>query len=290
VGVNVVFSIWNGTGFGGYLVVTEDHQTNLILSANVQVTAFTYRGENWSGYEMGGSIDFTNPVWQSTADWTVPTADENPQGWCDATKSPYGCDFGVWTGLTHFSHGGSGGAGTGIAQTGSRSFVPCQTVSGQWQCTRTYQLWYQFWPADTYAIPCQTINNGDSIHAYVTNQAINPGGNSSKYNLMISDNTLSVSCSVSNRSFAIGNTYFGEFIGEIGGAYRLAKFSPVTTTGYVYYSGSSHGIYTPYNNGWYNPYVMSLCILFGGCFTNTAIGSVNTNNAFTQTWQSSQGP
>ncbi len=288
ISVNVVFARVNSTGFTGYVVVSENPSQTEVNSVTLQQQTFRASGYqrssiNWSGYQFAGALDNgTTAVWEAIADWAVPTVSTPYSGACQSTN----CDYAVWIGLTHDQSGAAG-----IAQTGSDGQV--NSLGGA-----TYQLWYEFYPNN--AVFCFNMGGpGDSIHAYVLNQAVNPGGNSNLYNILVSDNTQGQSCSVPNQNFgSMGTPHLGNFIGErakIGGVRAtLAQFTSYSMSGSIYYSGSTTGIYTPYSNGWYTQFSMVNAGSQNTCSgqplgSNICVSAVNTSNSFTQTWVTSQG-
>lgn len=291
--VNVVFSASNSKRFAGYLVATEDAGLTRVLnvsSQNGNPSMTAYNTHLWAGYEVAGSSDTTNSVWESLATWNIPAANEPYTDACDnVTKS--NCDLGVWTGLVNVA-GGNGSGRYLLAQGGTESWLGCKTSGGVYKCASHYYLWYQFPNKENVSVRCSLngIDSGDAISAYVLNQG-ETGANSSIYNLQVSDTTANKACTVSNFGFKMGVPHYAEFELEWPYGFRLPKFSSFTLTGNLYYSGSVRGMYTPYTNGWYNVYTMRNCLEPGSspCYTDVTPGSVSSSNGFTLTWSSSSG-
>ncbi|HEV2139339.1 MAG TPA: hypothetical protein VGR53_10915 [Nitrososphaerales archaeon] len=276
--VNIVFQLKNATGSAGYAIVEESPLTDSIFKVTLQQhnPSASTGSDSWSGYEMTGNADGTVAVYESIASWSIPTVSQ-PYG--TACQTPAYCDLSVWPGLVRKAGGTSG-----IAQTGSDSKLFCTSVCG----LPSANLWYEFFPQQSTEVDCNDYASpGDSVQAYVLNQGWN-GGSTSLWNLQITDNTISQSCTVTGYSFNIGVPLLAEFLTErpkIGGAYsNLLQFNQFSITGNMYYSGATRGIYGPYSNGWYTLYVMEAC---HSTPPNITTGAVTSTNTFTQTYDNS---
>ena len=302
--VNIVFNLKNASGWAGYAVATEDnastHVVNVTLQQhNLENGNYRYEGAA-SGYEFTGNADGTTKVFEAIGSWSVPTVPmQQPSG--DCVTAPY-CALSAWIGLVHVPGGCPLGddcsgsqvyTGEGIAQTGSETDIACFSDGS---CTvPSASLWYEFWPNPE--VDCSgnlgfQVNMGDSIHAYMLNQGWD-GGNDGLWNLQITDNRSGNACTVTDHPFNFNGApipYLAEFIAETpknptcGCITLLPQFDQFDTSGNMYYGGSAQGIYVPYTNGWWTKYVMEAC---GSPPPNVSVGSVNSANTFTQSWNNS---
>jgi hypothetical protein len=106
--LNVVFArSSNQEGPVTKLVVTEDPRSTMVYNVTLQeelTSAYTTSNYCcWSSYEFTGNSGGTNPVYEATASWTVPTANVPSQG-CSFVH----CDLAIWPGLENQQGGGSG--------------------------------------------------------------------------------------------------------------------------------------------------------------------------------------
>lgn len=276
--VNIVFQLRNATENAGYVIVRENPEANQVVGVSIQVSSGTATTNTyWSGYEMAGNADDTTYVYESIADWSIPSVSQPYSGACTGGLI---CSVLVWPGLVRTT-----GGGTGVAQAGTESNLTCGSVS----CIAGYNMWYEFYPQEGMRIICNSHSgSGDSIEAYVLNQGIT-GGNTSLWNLEITDSTIDQSCTVTGHADSgIGTPRLAEFLLERpseGLSFAtLPKFTTVAVSGSMYYGGSAKGIYTPYSNGWYTQYVMK-----NSGYTNINTTAVGSSNSFSETYNTGQG-
>jgi hypothetical protein len=278
--VNVVFQLKDSRGAEGIAIAKEDPTFSAVENVTLQQhnpRAIT-NSTNWSGYDFWAPSEAA--VYESLADWTIPAVSQPYTGACNTTNPPGGpdCALAVWPGLTNDESGLDG-----IAQTGTMStYYTNFSGSGN-----TYYLWYEFYPQQSSLVNClQTgVHSGDSISAYVLNLGYN-GGSTSSWNLAVTDNTISQSCTVTGYSFTLTNgatPRYGNFIAETpleGSTYAtVPSFSAFNWGGSIYYGGSANGIYTPYSNSAYaNFQIQRTCT--GTTYTEVYPGTVSSSNLF----------
>jgi hypothetical protein len=274
--VNVVYSLYNDTGYVKNVVFTEDPELTKVIEVSEHVGkkfGGAIASENWSGYEFKGSSSASTFIYEAKATWSVPEVSEPEDFFCFFAH----CDVSTWPGLADTA----GATNDHLAQAGTNSGIYC--TAG---CSFYYYAWYEFLPAAS--VDCMDVNADDSITTTVTNKA-KTGGSSSRYDISVVDTTISESCSVTNHLYsAMTAPKYAPFISErptfFGGLSRLPEFDSVTmSSGSIYYSGSSKSISTPYSNGWYNEYVM-----LNDGNENIDVGGVS-GGTFTQTYLTSDG-
>ncbi len=232
---------------------------------------------------MFGNSAATNPVYEVTASWNVPSVTA-PSGGCS-----FICDLSIWPGMTAQDEGGSCTSPC-LIQAGTDSCIApgseCQAFPGE----NNYDAWWELLgssnPGTQY---CQNfpVKASDSMFVDIYNEAAG-GGNVNQYEIYIDDFTSGLQCSPSNQpiTFSMGTPYYGDFIGENAAGGTLPNFGSFSMTGSIYYSGALQSIYNPYSNYWYD-----LELLWpSGCNQNDiTVGTVNSGGTFTQTYNNSCG-
>jgi hypothetical protein len=301
--VNIVFSASYGSKFQEWIIATEDPSLSQVENITVQSPSERYvtyvNVSPWGGYQFYGNLDQTANVLEALGTWAIPTPNEGYTGQCNNstnTNLNSNCQLAVWTGLTHDS------SGSYIAQDGTASTLECKYSGSNYQCTRVYQLWTEWYPASPVYCALSGISAGDSIQSYALNQAVNPGGNSNLYNLQVSDTTANKACTITGHDFStMGLPKYGEFLIETPGRCDVPpnsvdgnfgcgfpSFTALSISGNIYYGGLLHGIYVPYQNGWYTTYHIQNKILGQqGVNTNSNFTTVSSSNSFNQIWLNS---
>lgn len=307
--LNVVFSLATPTRFVGHLIAAEDPSITKLFNVTLQegIPQFysSIANTNYAGYAFTGNSGGTNPVYEASASWTVPTANLPPNG-C----SFYHCDIAIWPGLMNDLAGNNG-----IVQAGTDSGISCYPG-----CQTSYYGWYNLYPGGSSPgtgtqCPNFPVNAGDSVFTDIYNHAAG-GGSPTVYDIMVNDYTTGKICNVPNQSFSFqggGLPYWGGFIGErpyYGFPFyyyaRLPNFGSFTMTGSVFYSGVLQSIYYPYTatppyppsgtQGWYQIKWMVNAGTENNCAgynqpsgSNICVGTVTGSGSFIQTWASSTG-
>jgi hypothetical protein len=177
-------------------------------------TATVY-GE-WSGYEFK---DSGNP----SAIWDIPSVSQEGND-CGGGLFSYGyCEVTIWVGLNEAANGA-----TGIAQVGTNQEVSCIYAPFFWDCSESYDLWYEFLPNNAYEVDCQSANSGAEVGA------VSVYSGNSVYDLDITDYTAGNGCSV-QQTMSMGAPVYSEIIGEDpvlnGGNPTVPNFGTFTFTG-----------------------------------------------------------
>jgi hypothetical protein len=251
---------------------------------------------SWSGYEFRTACaPQSNPVYEATSTWTVPSVSEPYSHACDF----HHCDIAVWDGLSHDAGGGSPSSGY-IVQAGTDSGVFC-AFGG---CSNFYSSWYMFLGqsvagSQPSSVSCGAINAGDVIKTDVVNEAVN-GGSSSYWDIYVEDfgqggtGSDHVLCAIVQYGFGVATPYYAQFIAETPyqkdstGAYftRLPKFSTFSMTADMNQKNSATKISgaTAYANTWLEQYIMYNCDSSGACYYNIGASFDYSSNSLTQTW------
>jgi hypothetical protein len=246
---NVVFTLHNSKGvWAGYLVITEGQNLTVIGSSlQNQTQSATNYSTNWSGYQASSSgTPPTYTVYEAESSFTQPTV-SLPSNDCGSANQ---CNLATWLGLEDELGAGD----THLVQAGTYGF--CNYVSGSSCSSTSYEAWYQAGSSSA-SIICDSSTNGgsvsvsggDSMYAYVTNEAINNGGSDTKYDFYIDDETSSTSCSMTETYTSMTAPLYGAFIEENEetpqGSYYdpLAKFTGSSFSGAdIYENGAFQGI------------------------------------------------
>ena len=288
--VNVVFQLKDSRGAAGMAVAKEDPTFSVVENVTLQQhNPRAIIGSTWSGYDFyPGPDPGVTPVYESLANWNIPSVSLPFTGACNTDNPPGGpnCSLAVWPGLTHDQPGTNG-----IAQTGTMSTYNNPTSGAN----TAYYLWYEFTLNQTSSVNCyQTgVGPGDSISAYVLNLGYN-GGSTTHWNIAVTDNTISHSCTVSGYHMALSDGFnsgllpeYSNFIAEtpqelVNGQWTLAtvpSFSAFNLGGSFYHGGTTYGIYQPYSNSYYvNFQITRTCS--GTTYTEVYPGTVSSSNLF----------
>ncbi len=199
---NVVFTLFNNAGdWAGKLVVVENR--TLAVTGYLFQTVFgsaTTSGK-WSGYEVQTSSSNPATIYVSSSYFTQATP-YYPSGGCSDSGE---CAMATWVGLTDTSLASSGN----LVQDGT--WAVCVN-SG---CKPTYFAWYEMLPGSSFT-QCSgvSIGGGDTIYSSVYNEAQNPGGSNTKYDIYVDDTTSSTSCSTTLTDTLMTAPSYGDFIHE----------------------------------------------------------------------------
>jgi hypothetical protein len=279
--VGIVYTITNATGFAKNVVVIENPSLTKVMNVTVQETGRMISSTNWDGYEFYKSLPPSAVnVWEAKASWTQTTVNQPAAGYCVA---PTPCAISTWPGLSDLQGGGNCSTTCDLAQAGTTGQITC-IHSG---CnTINYFAWYEFLPANYVTCSSFTLNKGDSVSSDIVNHA-KSGGSNTLYDITVADSTSGSMCTVSSHTYSIPSPLYATFINErpiIGGVTQsLPKFTSITMTGSMYYSGALNSISVPYNAGTYNQYNM-----VNGGNNNISLGGASTGS-FTATWSTSAG-
>jgi hypothetical protein len=269
--INVVYSLYNSTGnFIKNVVVSEDPQISQVVNITEQKLPFFTPSSAWSGYETyGSSIQQTDHVYKTEAYWNVPSVSHPFFGGCISE-----CDLGVWTGMSP-SPGGHAINGSGaLVQTGTSScttdFLGCSNGP--------FWAWYEFYPRPP--VDCmENVNANDPMYGDVINEAINNGGDPTKWdihNIDYSDSPSICTPAVTGYKFNAGSApYYAQYIDEYLGS-NIPLFGSNTMTGYMFDSANGlQSISVPYNKGFYDDYTLNdqnnQNINFGGASSGSFI-------------------
>ncbi|MGI0026558.1 MAG: hypothetical protein ACREAD_01780 [Nitrosopumilaceae archaeon] len=274
--INVVYSLYNATGFVKNVVITEDPNSSQINNITEQKPPKFSGFVNWSGYEMYGSNTPQNDLtYKTQAIWNVPSVYEPYIGACFFQP----CDLGIWTGLSPSSGGLALNGSAALVQTGTDSCVgdfPNQCTSG------SFYAWYEF--LDTNHAPpvvCNLLNVNDQVSVDVINEQ--SGGNpTNKYDIHNVDTTASTMCTpIIGHIFNTDTPHYAQYINERIGttqqnAEAVPKFGSDTMIGYMTdHDTGFQSISVPYGKGFYNISTMNdqsgQNINFGGASSGSFI-------------------
>jgi hypothetical protein len=295
VSFNVVFLLYNSTGYQkGILVISESQNLAVIgskLDTNI-VKNYVQDSNNWAGYEVWPtSIPISTYVYESVAYFTQATP-EYPSGGC--ANGGY-CDLSEWVGLSDQDAGGS----NHLAQDGSA--VVCDNPCS----VGIYTGWYETLPSGS--VTCSGADNmnitgGDTMYAYTENEKAY-GGSDSKYDFLIestNDYRGENSCYAGGVSYtAVESPTIATYIVENDevcstACDSLAEFYDVPfsyASMYVASDSSLEYIDSYVSSGYFNAYTMQNAAgTWPYCYstvTNVSTGSESTGGDFTETWDSS---
>lgn len=268
--VNVIYSLSDSHKTVKNIEFSVNPQTSKIINVT-EYLPYTYNignssSPNWGGYEFAGSKQMSGSspkIYQANATYVQPsvTTPSSSKWGSNACNNGAGypiCALSVWVGL----ESGQGG-GAELAQSGTTGEIACNG------CTAKYHAWYELLNSTSQLEQRCTgpVNAGDTIEVTVENDAINTGGNSSKYDVVSADNNTGTLCSVYGTTFSItpvGAPYITERPYNPAlcsnntksyctlGIPTTGSTSTVTFNGMITYSnGTSQSISVPWNDGYY---------------------------------------
>jgi hypothetical protein len=300
---NLVFGLYNASGFAGWLIIAENPLTLNVVGTQFQHPDGEFGGGPckvdggppcYTGYEFQGCSSFPS------CSTTIEDATMNhyviqpfyPSEGCSNLST---CIVGVWTGLSDAS---GGGESTGhLAQAGESSEI--QNRCGWFGCSYsyTYKAFYEMLPNGP--VDCSM---GISPSDYLTSEVHFNGysGGNYLYSFYVTDHSKNTECSATNQAYnAMTNPTWSDYIVEwpsfcslYYGCDSLAQFTQTAMNGQLEFGGTNYGIYYPYSQGWYFSDTMqnyqNSCSS-GNLFNNMNIAvQVNSQNNFQINWDSSQ--
>lgn len=264
----------------GNFVVSESANLSKITSTEFQNYSTRDTQAIWSGYEMTGNIGATNPVYETTASWSVPGV-QAPSGGCN-----FYCDLSIWPGMTAQDEGGSGSCTTPcLIQAGTDSCVSPYTSCYN---RNAYDGWWELLGSSQGVQYCANfpVAQGDSMEVDIFNEYA-VGGSVNQYEIYVYDFTSGKTCSPTPNpvTFSMGTPYYGDYIAETVGT--LPKFTTsINIQGSIYYNGALQSIHNPYSHGWDD---LELIWPNGCSQQDINVGSVSSTGSFSQTYVNSCG-
>jgi hypothetical protein len=307
--VTVVFSIFNSSGFYGFLYVTENPQTLAVMGSVIRTNLPSFGGScldssgegcSWAGYQVYANSTHTAEVTVASVDFEQPTP-AYPSTGCNTVFSYPECVLSNWAGLEDTQQA----TDSHLAQAGTAG----ECIYMNSQCSDNYSAWYETLP--TIAVFCTAsnggqvnIHGGDQMSTYTYNE-LTEGGSDTSYDFDIADSTNGSYCYAGGVSYSsLTDPTIADYILEnqihcessTGECASLAEFSSSTFSGADLYNlstSTTYGIYQFTSKGWDYSLTMWNAPYIAGrnkCGTateNVATGSVSSSSSFTETWKSS---
>jgi hypothetical protein len=312
--ITVVFTIFNSSGFYGFLYVTENPLTLAVVGSIIRTNLPSFTAScaassgdscSWAGYQVYANSGHTAEVTVASVDFEQP-APSYPSTGCNTVFSYQECVLSNWAGLED-TNGASDGH---LAQAGTAG----ECIYSNSQCSVNYSAWYETIipnSSSNSAVVCTAsnggqvnIHGGDQMSTYTYNE-VTEGGSDTSYDFDIADSTSGSYCYAGGVSYSyLTNPTIADFIFEnqeqcqasTGECASLAEFSSSTFTAADLYNlstSTTYGIYQFTSKGWdYSPSMWNAPyntgrLRCGTAVENVATGSVGSSSSFTETWKSS---
>ncbi|MDE2589294.1 MAG: hypothetical protein KGL95_06475, partial [Patescibacteria group bacterium] len=307
--INVIYSLYDSHGIVKNIEFSIDPQTTKIIKVREYVPAKSnisnLLSPVWSGYEFAGTsqISSSGPkIYKAFESYTQPqVAKPSDSIWgsnaCATNIGDPACDVDTWVGLEG-GQGGSIGSTAELVQSGTHGIVQCTP-----SCSTTYYAWYEFLPNNEQQCTGTIGAGSDTIDVTVENDAINPGGNSGKYDITTTDTSTGSLCSVPATAYSMTPVAAPYIVERFTSSLCTANTNNdctlgVPTTGFTntvtysgtitYSNGTSQSIYTPWNDGYYVSDTMQNPATSSGT-QNMDNGQVLSSGQFTVSYLSSGG-